>query len=649
MTAIRKKIYRIGIAAAVLLLHALNSYSQWNADPAINTPVCTTPGSQQLFPQIVSDGSGGAFITWSEGAADMSSVSVFAQHISSTGTKLWATAGVDVNGGIGIPNNPQIVTDGNGGAIIAWADIAGGVVRHYVQKINSSGQLQWNAGGVLVCPATVAPLIDYELLPDKNGGCTLLWDDSRSGNNQVYAQHIDADGNLLWALNGVPCSPNFTILSSFDAVADSTGGIILSYILNAGGLNGHDSFVQHINENGVAEWGPLGIDLSNAPSDQLFARIAKDTNDNVIVIWQDFRLDPVWSQIYGQRIDAQGNIKWQTDGKLLVDSVVPTSTFSKIVADTKKGAIITWLDDFTGGQSTVAHLRSVRIDSTGSFVWMKQEVATWQEAQMPAQYELASDFKGGCFISWTQIAAGPPAYYDLGAQHVFPDGTVEFGINGQLVSSAPMNQYYQQLMSDSSGLAIVAWSDQRSGADYDLYAARIAAPGTLPVTWVNFSGSMNGSSAVLTWETADEVNNKGFTIQRSQNGIGFDNIGFVAASENYKYAFTDPQPHNGSNYYRLQQKDIDGEISFSRTIRINFGQENIVSVYPNPASRFITVRGTSGGSTIGIYGADGRRYQQLRSTGSHVEIDISKMPKGMYFLRVTEANNSQTFIISVID
>ncbi|HTE33127.1 MAG TPA: T9SS type A sorting domain-containing protein, partial [Chryseolinea sp.] len=537
-----------------------------------------------------------------------------------------------------------------------WINLESGQIRHYAQKISPNGQLQWTPGGVLVCPATVSQVVYYQLISDGQGGAILLWDDSRAGPNQVFAQRIDGNGTLQWLLNGLPCTPQYTFMSSYEAVPDSTGGMILCWIINTGLISRNDVFVQHFSHDGTPLWGAGGKNICNANSDQLFCKIAKDADDNVIVIWQDFRLDPVWSQIYGQRIDSAGNIKWQTDGSLLADSVSPTPTVAKIATDTRKGAIITWLDDFMGGQSTIAHLRAVRVDSTGSFVWMKKEVATWQELQLPADYKLVADFNGGCFISWTKVVTyGLGAYdvYDLGAQHVFADGLMEFGTNGKNVSSVPMNQYYQQLVSDSNGVAIVAWSDLRNNSDYDLYAMRITELTSLPVTWLHFSGSMNGSTALLTWETVDELNNKGFTVQRSYNGIDFENIGFIPASElaqeRYAYTFTDLQPYSGFNYYRLQQKDIDGRTSLSHIIRLNFGSKNFLSVYPNPASRYFKVRGINAGSIISIYGMDGKKYTELRSSGSSMEIDISKMPRGIYSLRVTGDNNSHSLLVSIVD
>jgi hypothetical protein len=161
-----------------------------------------------------------------------------------------------------------------------------------MQKVSATGQLQWTSGGVLVCGVTVNQVLFYQLVADGLGGATLIWDDQRSGSNQAFAQHIDANGSLQWPLNGLACTPNFTNLSGYDAVADSTGGIIFCYTMNTGGLTGNDVLAQHIDVNGIAAWGANGRNLSNFPIDQLYCKIAKDTGNNVIVIWQDFRLDP---------------------------------------------------------------------------------------------------------------------------------------------------------------------------------------------------------------------------------------------------------------------------------------------------------------------------------------------------------------------
>lgn len=622
-----------GLACA---FSSLAAAAQWNDNPAVNTPVCTTATTHQFKPQSSPDGSGGFFITWMEANADFSSGSIYTQHLSSTGTRLWAAEGISVNGASGLFSDPQVIADGNGGAIISWIQNVSGVLRHYVQKVSGSGQLQWNAGGVLVCPTTVTPLQTYKLISDNKGGAIVLWDDTRANNNQVYAQRFDPDGNLLWPADGLACTSDFTSLNSFDAVADSSGGVFIAYSMTTNLLYWNEIILQHITPDGSTHWGDAGEALSNAQGDQLYASIAIDSLDNVIVAWQDFRLDPVISQIWGQRINASRELKWGLGGKMLVDSVVPERVLAKVVTDTSRGAIITWLDDFTQSQNMTAYLFGIRIDSTGSTVWPKSEVATWPAQQLPGEYELVPDFKSGAFVSWQTAAS-------LSAQHILPTGSTEFGLSGKVVSTVPL--VLPRLTCDSNGIAIAAWTDLRSGTNYDLYAARLSPTSSLPVHWTGFSGSLNGTVVLLDWQTTHEENNTGYVVQRSVNGLQFDSIGFVTAADmpslNYNYSFTDQQPLAGSNYYRLKQIDIDGKFTYSRTIRVDFEIKHAITISPNPAPGYIVIDGAKAGSIISLYGMNGRKYKEVKSVGGKVQIETNRLPAGQYVVRIIQPGEAK--------
>jgi hypothetical protein len=651
MPAINKQIY--AVLMVVLLLHASSKgHGQWTNNPTINTPVCTTLGTQQFYPTIAADGTGGAFITWME-TVDFASARIYAQHLSASGTRLWAAGGLEISGGsAGAYTIPQIVSDGNGGAIISWINNTGTTLTHYMQKVSTSGQLQWTPGGVLVCPVTKSQVFYYQLVCDGHGGAILLWDDQRAIQNQVFAQRLDANGSLKWPVNGVAVAPNFTEISSYDAVADSAGGLLLCYFMRTNPLYGMEIFAQHISENGTVLWGATGKDLSNAPSDQMFCKITKDTNDHTIVVWQDFRLDPTWSQLYVQRLDSVGNELWQPNGNLLADSVSPTPTIIKIASDTKRGAVVTWLDNFTAGQSTVAHLMGIHVDSLANFAWNKKEIATWQTPKLPTNYLFGPDYKGGGFIIWNSLQSyGGGAFdnYDIAAQHLQADGSIEYALGGTPVSSVPMDQYYIQLTTDSSGLAYAAWSDLRNNADYDLYAMRIGSPVALPVNWISFTGRLSEQSVLLEWKTANEWNNKGFIIQRSDNGIRFDSIGFVAAVDatqlNVSYTYTDLRPGYGNNFYRLVQCDIDGRITYSRTIRVHADRRNTRPIYPNPASQRIWVTRLNPNSIYVIYSADGKKVMEVQSTGiPATQIDISKIPPGVYYMGLPGDTNWMRFV-----
>src|SRR6185503_17969398 len=97
-----------------------------------------------------------------------------------------------------------------------------------------------------------------------------------------------------------------------------------------------------------------------------------------------------------------------------------------------------------------------------------------------------------------------------------------------------------------------------------------AAPSSLPVELTSFTGMNDGAINILDWNTAGELNTSKFIIQRSVTGLEFEDIGEVAASGNSRsmkaYTFTDHDPYEGDNLYRLKIEDLDGSFKYSNII-----------------------------------------------------------------------------------
>lgn len=115
-----------------------------------------------------------------------------------------------------------------------------------------------------------------------------------------------------------------------------------------------------------------------------------------------------------------------------------------------------------------------------------------------------------------------------------------------------------------------ACSDPVYGQAEDYPIMVTAVP--LPVTLLSFSATQKANDIVLNWTTTKEVNNKGFEIERSLDGINFTTIGFVKGAhyhaEQYQYSFVDANVSQPTFFYRLKQIDIDGEATLSNVIAI---------------------------------------------------------------------------------
>lgn len=173
----------------------------------------------------------------------------------------------------------------------------------------------------------------------------------------------------------------------------------------------------------------------------------------------------------------------------------------------------------------------------------------------------------------------------------------------------------------------------------------------LPVTFASFSGYKDGSSNQLRWTTATELDNLGFDVQRSTNGINYVSIGFVNSlalngnsSDLISYSFTDNAPAGTRQYYRLRQQDLNGQGKLSNIVLIKGAKPSVLtieSVFPNPAKNTVNVivsTPVKDNITVMITDMAGRlvsRKTVNAETGSNtVPVDISHLQSGNYMVRV---------------
>lgn len=113
----------------------------------------------------------------------------------------------------------------------------------------------------------------------------------------------------------------------------------------------------------------------------------------------------------------------------------------------------------------------------------------------------------------------------------------------------------------------------------------------LPVSLTAFDAKRIGNDALVTWETATELNNKGYDVQVSTNGKEFRTIGSVSVSSPNSnapksYRYLDIEKNKvGQRYYRLRQVDVDGKENFYSPRVVNFegkATETVLSAFPNP-------------------------------------------------------------------
>lgn len=174
------------------------------------------------------------------------------------------------------------------------------------------------------------------------------------------------------------------------------------------------------------------------------------------------------------------------------------------------------------------------------------------------------------------------------------------------------------------------------------------AGATLPVQLTGLNGNYSGGVAHLNWSTKQEVNSSHFEIERSTDGVNFNNIGKVYAKGNSNqevtYKFDDIKVAAGINYYRLRMVDKDGRFEYSNTVALDVKIKglNITGIYPNPFADKLSVSIASESSTtatIRLFDNTGRvvaRQQAIVSKGvTTIPLEsLGNLAKGFYIIEV---------------
>ena len=165
----------------------------------------------------------------------------------------------------------------------------------------------------------------------------------------------------------------------------------------------------------------------------------------------------------------------------------------------------------------------------------------------------------------------------------------------------------------------------------------------LPVTLLSFEATIKQKNAELNWTTSQELDNTGFDVERSNDGINFKKIGWVAGNGNSNiakdYTFTDNNLQSGTlYYYRLKQIDINSRFSYSQIVKLQYNGlfTDVASVVPNPVKDVMQIRLNKKGQTVEytINDAAGRLLVQktIENADDVLYVNAEKWAKGNYQL-----------------
>jgi hypothetical protein len=168
----------------------------------------------------------------------------------------------------------------------------------------------------------------------------------------------------------------------------------------------------------------------------------------------------------------------------------------------------------------------------------------------------------------------------------------------------------------------------------------------LPIKLLEWTAYRDMNGVMLQWKASDEIDSKGYIVERSANGTLYTPISPLIAAQHifaFNYTLSDIQPLGGNNYYRLKIIDADGKTYFSNIIQVILPVLPALMVYPNPAREkiFIKISAQSSISTLAVVNITGSVVKWIHASNlTIVSVDILKLSPGLYYIKTMQGQSS---------
>jgi hypothetical protein len=372
--------------------------------------------------------------------------------------------------------------DVDGNYIIVWQDIRNGNNDIYAQKFDNNGNILWQQGGVPVCTNSEIQNIP-QITSDKVGGAYIAWKDERGANDDLYIARLDSNGNNCWDNNGtVLCGESG---NQFDVeLQPSENGVIATWIDTRPGAN-YAIYTQKISQSGNASWTPAGgIRVSGLGYTHNNLISCTDNSNGMIFAWEDERMGISNTSIYAQRLKSDGTILWAENGTLICNA--GDNGNIDLVSDETGGAFLSFSSKRNGIDFDIY---TQHVNSEGETQWDYNGLEICVQPADQKQPSIGYDSDKNLYLAWQDGRNLVDS--DIYAQKINSMGKIVWAKNGNLVCNYNSFQSDAKLVISSTDKCIISWQDSRDSSDYDIYAQILDNSG-------NFLWQTNGTAIMNT-------------------------------------------------------------------------------------------------------------------------------------------------------
>ncbi len=282
----------------------------WSADNFTGVPVDVSNYSVSYeITGMVDDGAGGAFVVWGDRNANGDD-GIAVQRILTDGSTYFQET-LRIAGDGSQRSVPLVCTGDSGSVVICWLSMEAGDIYARVTKVLPNGTFAWGESGVLAFASSDFHA-DPVLCSDGLGGCYVS---VRDGSDDLRVQHLDGNGDRLWAANGFIVSMgalygsgSYSIITpSFDNGAPD--GCLIGAMVPSNEPQYPAHCIQKIRLDGSSAWGSEGVPVCDLADDAWEMQIASDSSGGAVIA----RYELAGQGNSGCKVsyfDSQGNSVW---------------------------------------------------------------------------------------------------------------------------------------------------------------------------------------------------------------------------------------------------------------------------------------------------------------------------------------------------
>lgn len=346
----------------------------------------------------------------------------------------------------------QVISSTDDEVIVGWRSARKDIPYNniYLQKVDPRGELHWEKDGTPLCPFP-ANQSNFSMVSDGYGGVVVVWEDYRFGPDHpvVYGQRINLRGEPLWGREGLRICTEGREQRKPQIVEDYDKGFYIVWEDFRRGQSESDIYAQRLDLGGNLRWREQGMPIVTAPGIQQKVSISTDENHHLFMVWEDFRNGVYWN-LYAQKLDRNGNYFWTAGGLDIFAGVEENHQNPTIVPDGYGGVLFVYQKYSQESHGT--DIYRGRLRANGELMFHFATCYSQDEQLNPRIVKKGSK----ALLCWEDRRYGN---WDLYAQMIrLNDGILEWDINGVPVVKTPEDERDPVVITATSyGYQVFSW------------------------------------------------------------------------------------------------------------------------------------------------------------------------------------------------